>query len=595
MKKLIYGTLFLALVGIGVSSCKKEKLLDSLSNKQSSSQTKVDNPTVLGKKLKNPFAIENMRNAYQSLTKKKSGGELQPNRLYVRFLPLTVEEMVSIDKDSLIFENIPIDVEVNNYGEYYLDPETAHLGTTWQYTTVPMDYRFNNVRYEILDSLFLTDEVEDNYRSSIGVDLLLLEAKALELAGYVEEAEASIQKAQKTPKGYVRFQQKIGSTVTNQPVKSMRVQSRWWFRYGKAYTNDNGFFQCDKDYKHTRNVVVKVFFENQYVKIRGIQGGGILAMFNVEDNTLGTFSNNNLENINYIFTNTPTLQSSTKRKWIACHGLNSVLEYRNYCISNGVTTPPGNLNMWISGERREDGFTWVKWAAAPMLKQMSNSSMITNVAKFVISAKSPLFAALIQVFQIFAPDITYNYSSNTDYYTNSDRITQIFYHELAHASHYAKVGNNYWTVYIAYIIANLGYGTSDSYGAGLVAISEAWAEFCGTRFTHLKFGNNNSNPENNNSWLEYIERFKPYPNPDNWSYWNWIPDGIMHDLTDIGEPVWSDNPNVIDNVSGFTISQCFGSMDPDITTVNGYKNRFILEYGITQQTSINTLFTTYGY
>ena len=66
----------------------------------------------------------------------------------------------------------------------------------------------------------------------------------------------------------------------------------------------------------------------------------------------------------------------------------------------------------------------------------------------------------------------------------------------------------------------------------------------------------------------------------------------MHDLTDIGEPF---STNVIDNVSGYTMSQCFGSMDADVISVTGYKNRFKQEYGSAQSLEIDELFKSYGY
>jgi hypothetical protein len=36
-------------------------------------------------------------------------------------------------------------------------------------------------------------------------------------------------------------------------------------------------------------------------------------------------------------------------------------------------------------------------------------------------------------------------------------------------------------------------------------------------------------------------------------------------------------------------------MDADITSVAGFKNRFISDYGSSQQTNINDLFKSYGY
>jgi hypothetical protein len=413
------------------------------------------------------------------------------------------------------------------------------------------------------------------------------------LAGYEEEAEATLERAQKRPKGYVKYEQKIGSNISHQPVKNVRVQSRWWFRYGNGYTNDNGYFECDKTYKHTRNVVVRVHFENQYVKIRGIKGPNFLAMFNVEDNTLGTFSNDALENINYIFYD-GGLHSNAKRKWVACHGINSLQEHRHYCTQNGIFVPPstlGGLNMWITGEKREGGITFSRYAAAPMLKQMGNTSLVGNVVKmFLVATGNPLFATALQVAIQFSPDITYNYSENNIYYTNSDQINQIFYHELAHASHYAKVGNNYWLSYIAYVVDNDGYGDPTNPGAGRIAISEAWAEYCGATFAHLRFGNSYSIGE---TWQSYIENFKPYAGS---AYWDWIPKGLMHDLVDpMIEP---NSTGVIDKVEGYTMQKCYNALTPSVTSVSQYRTTFLNQnpgMNITQLGFYNQLFSSYGY
>jgi hypothetical protein len=594
MKKLIYGTLFLALVGIGLVGCKK----DTFQPTQSTSSAKVEDEeqTKIGKKLTNPFTIENMRNAYASLSKQKSSSTLESNKLYVRFLPMNSDELDVLYSDSLILSDIPLDVEVNQYGTFYNDPATLSNGTTWLYTTVDLGYDFGNIQYEIIDSLYLPNEGGDgqksmNLFSEFSKDQL--EAKALELAGYKDEATASLEKATKyRPKGYIRVQQSINGSTTPVAVKQLKIRSRWWFDYGTGYTNDNGYFECNETYRKNRKVNIICIFENSSVNIRAVKGTQFWDIFFTERKNIGDYQNSAMEAINYTFTNSSDVNSDTKRKWMCCHAINSVREQQIYCSQNGVMTPPSNLNMWLTNANT-NGNSLSTYAAAPMLKQMSNSSLLVNATQlFLVATGHPWAAVTIQVLSQFPPDITYNYSQNTSFYTNSDRITQIFYHELAHASHYRKVGNSYWSSYIAYIVQHGGYGDSETNGSGRIAISEAWAEFCGARFAHLRYGNNNSAP-NSTSWLEYIERFKPYPNPNNWSYWNWIPDGVIHDLTDNGEPTWL--TNVTDNVSGYSISQCFGSMDADITSVTGYKTRFINEYGSSQQVNINELFKSYGY
>jgi hypothetical protein len=175
MKKIILGVATLSLISATHFSCKKDKfspITQSEPGNQVVTQINLEQQTVLGKKLKNPFAIENMRAAYTELTGYRSSN-LEPNKLYVRFLPKNVDERMSLEGRDLIFETVPIDREIDSYGDFYQDPETEHLGTTWIYTTVDLDFSFNNVEYQILDSLFLTDKAEDN-RTDIGVDLVLL-------------------------------------------------------------------------------------------------------------------------------------------------------------------------------------------------------------------------------------------------------------------------------------------------------------------------------------------------------------------------------------------------------------------------------------
>ena len=54
---------------------------------------------------------------------------------------------------------------------------------------------------------------------------------------------------------------------------------------------------------------------------------------------------------------------------------------------------------------------------------------------------------------------------------------------MSHASHYAKVGNDYWNPYIDYVIRTFitegqqAYGTGNGKGAGYCEVGEMWAYF----------------------------------------------------------------------------------------------------------------------
>jgi hypothetical protein len=89
--------------------------------------------------------------------------------------------------------------------------------------------------------------------------------------------------------------------------------------------------------------------------------------------------------------------------------------------------------------------------------------------------------------------------------------------------------------------------------------------------------------------IDVLEYFKPglLTNP-----FHWIPKGLMEDLID-------NTPNevfpVIDNVSGFTISQLFNALQSDVTSVQQYRARFIQQNPNNQTTNITNLFAQYHY
>lgn len=587
MKKIIFSGIILSIISLGIVSCKKETVFPNGNSASGKTKSIIsDNEaTILGDKLQNPFTLDNMREAYNILNGSTSV-KLQTNQTYVRFLITKPEDAKKLEERGLILSTIPLDYEVLQYGSFYNDPSLNNQ--IWMYTTVSPNFNYDGFQHEKIDDLFLPElfvgnpEYNTLFNAFDHEDLI---DKALQLKGYGNETGEKSVKYR--PKGYVKVNQKINNSTTAVAVKNLKIRSRWWFDWGIGYTNDNGYFECNEQYRKNRNVNIICIFENQYVDIRAVKGAQFWDIFFTERKNIGQFQNSNLESINYLFQNSNDINTDTKRKWMACHAINSIREQHVYCSQNGILEPPLHMNLWLTNANA-NGTSLSTYAAAPMLKQMSNSSLLVNgVQLFLVATGHPWSAVAIQVLEQYPPDITYNYSQNYLYYENSDYITQIFYHEFAHACHYNKVGNNFWLNYIQYIITNGGYGTYSDSGSGRIAISEAWAEFCGARFAHLKYGNTTS--LFGFSWLDKIENFDPNTGT---SSWNWIPDGVMHDLTDVGEPNFT---SVSDNVSGYTMSQCFGSMDVDVITVNGYSNRFKMEYGWAQHLEIDELFKSYGY
>ena len=172
MKKLFY---LIALVAFILTSCEKNEVGNNLQNSNTSTITDIINrptqPIVLGKQLNNPFSVENMQIALDSLLANKESlngsmrapstldeFEITATDLYIRYLPKDSTEYRTLMNDStLTLFDFPLDYEWKQIGEYYKDP-TVTGEYTWLYTRVPVGYApHSGIEYEVLEELFILE------------------------------------------------------------------------------------------------------------------------------------------------------------------------------------------------------------------------------------------------------------------------------------------------------------------------------------------------------------------------------------------------------------------------------------------------------
>ncbi len=110
---------------------------------------------VLGDRLENPYVTENVRKAFASLYPTKSSDLVRTTNLYVRFLPKDNDEYQLLKKMGVDMLDHPVDYEIVEEGDYYQDPSLGDGAITWQYAVVPIDFKFPDVRHEILDECFI--------------------------------------------------------------------------------------------------------------------------------------------------------------------------------------------------------------------------------------------------------------------------------------------------------------------------------------------------------------------------------------------------------------------------------------------------------
>lgn len=154
------------------------------------------------------------------------------------------------------------------------------------------------------------------------------------------------------------------------------------------------------------------------------------------------------------------------------------------------------------------------------------------------------------------------------------------YHEMTHASHFTQVGSNWYQHLTKFEFDHSGHGNNAAQNdpdAGYCAIAESWADHIGDLFHGL-----------NNEDL-FVEQGSPH-----------VPEGLHFDLFDVVDPLHPELSGVNDNVSGFTNSMMFNTLDDNVTSIPQYRQRLWNNFHtaprvIATQNDYNLLFNSYGY
>ena len=257
--------------------------------------------TKLGKKLMNPYSLENMQLAMDTLErlleKTKVQGrnlvksiDLETTDLYVRFLPKDTTQYNQMLKDStMIYYDHPLDYEIAQQGDVYID--TTMVGQIgWQYTVVKPDYVFpDTIKYEILERLFIPENHPDYMDKEDGDTtkgrvanrsqlLSQLETLSLYLSDNLPEEEGDLLRkeiyagnstrwfwnrpSKWTPKGYINIEDTEWGRI---PIRGVKVVARRWFTSKVGYTNNIGFFQTGR---FRRPANYKILWERYHFSIR---------------------------------------------------------------------------------------------------------------------------------------------------------------------------------------------------------------------------------------------------------------------------------------------------------------------------------------
>jgi len=195
MKKDVFLFVIISLV---VFSCRKEEeiLESSKTTNTESTLLKEDDHEIssivhedmvkLGAKLENPYAVQNMQEAYEELIADSpeytyDDLKIEASHYYIRFQPVDSVEMRDLEEDNkdLEFFYYPLDYKILEGGTFYHDPTVSESEFTWMYTVMESGRGIPEINLEVLADLFTPELLEDDVvKYSYGLHSLKNKLKA---------------------------------------------------------------------------------------------------------------------------------------------------------------------------------------------------------------------------------------------------------------------------------------------------------------------------------------------------------------------------------------------------------------------------------
>lgn len=457
------GRLTVMLAVLLMVSCSKGEVLSERGIDYSYGQGLTHEMIVLGERLENPYKTENMSKALRSLYPTKADRvDLKTTNLYVRFLPENELQYDLLTEAGLELVDHPLDYEIRVDGDWYHDPEVPQGNVTWQYAVVTPDFEFPPVRYEIIDECYIAEH-DAGTRSDDGIDWEAVEREAYVLTGNAERLEELQTRAgtKVQPSGRITIVDDDANGGRPFGVAGVRVSCNSFVKFDHAYTDRDGYYTMSKSF--SAKLRYRLVFQNE----KGFSIGFNLVLLPASVSTLGKAGP---EGINMTVT-----KSSEEKLFRRCAVNNAAYDYWTRCSSEdmNISLPPSDLRIWL--------FHNIGCSSAVMLH---HGAVLESE---LVSSFLGKFASLVEY---FLPDITLGMDGRDSY----GRIYSNTCHELAHASHFAKVGTAYWDKYIRYIVESyiktggMTYGDGAAAGAGNCEVGEMWGYYLESKMYKDRYG-----------------------------------------------------------------------------------------------------------
>lgn len=404
----------------------------------------------LGRKLDDPYTVENMSDALAKIYPTKAGSaKLKPTDIYVRVLPSSEKQYRWLERECGYVSDHPLDYEIVEEGDYYRDPDISEGEFTWQYVVVPKTFRFPaDMRVELLDECYIPGNANPT-KGGGGIDWDVVERESFRLTGNEHLLSGvGTKSGAKCPSGRIVLADKHYNGGEPVGLAGVKVCCNVFVKFSSAHTDDEGYYELGR--KFSGKPRYRLIFSNT----KGFNIGFNLVLVPASISTLGKASP---EGINVIID-----KDSDRQMFTRSVVNNAAYEYYNNCKSLSICTPPADLRIWI--------LYGLDAGSAPMLH---HGALVDNKT---IKDFLGEYGAIVKM---FLPDITIGAKGMDDYYMIYSEVV----HELSHASHYAQVGNDFWNKYIFFVLYSyvksgwVVYGTGTEPGAGFCEVGEMWAYF----------------------------------------------------------------------------------------------------------------------
>ena len=515
----IAGLLFL----VGCEDISEEFSNSENSESLTSSNTTISQeqltPIILGEKLENPFSVENMQKALNSLLEEPNELEgarvskrntemltISPTDWYICFKVDSTQFNILISDTTLALSQVPLDYEIIQHGDYLEEFQNSEIKTL--YTVVKPGYiNPNGIDFEILDEIFIPENSEyysEEEEESVGekrslsansfndnfVSLLLEKAfkntdNERFLANTQLEKRQLIQgkKTSYYPEGKISYQTPNGY----EPVRGVKIVMWRWFTRIEAVTDKNGYFR-------STTKLNKILIGNNVQYYMNMSGKNGDQKWHLDANLFGVvcfwINEYNLGNCSPDYVE---FKFDTNHKaWRQCLVNNSIYDYINNIRDEGLTLPPNNLRVAV-GENIKEAHS------APLFTQYFSAKIESLACLVDLALGTAVGVGVLPNITLLKPDIVIHCPNNKDEFLN---VYSTVWHELSHGSHLQAMINNkgktfasnYWTTIVIQEGSN-GLASKSIYGEKgdknweYIALAEGWAYYREWKLAkkHLKF------------------------------------------------------------------------------------------------------------